>query len=206
MRVFLDDTELTTEAQTLGSALEAGRVEAGERRRVIVEVWADGERTSDEEISSPPEFAPYADEIKMVSVDPRALVTTTLYDASDAMVEVRRMQEEASEAIQRGETTESLRRVQDVLGVWESARRAIDHGCALLGVAPSELLGDQDRFDASVDRLKETLRSLVEDAQHDDWVGVGDTLDDELAKLAEEWQAMLCDLGDTIGRRGDEGT
>ncbi|MHC4976312.1 MAG: hypothetical protein ACYTF7_06865 [Planctomycetota bacterium] len=204
MKVYLDETEVVEAGQTLGSALEAARGEASRQNRVIVEVWADGERTGDDEIASPPEFAPYADEIRMVSVDPGALVISTLYDASDAMSEVTSMQERACETIQRGERTESLRQMQEIIGVWDSARRAIEHGCALLGVRPGEMLGREDRFGQSVGQLTDTLRTLLGDAQREDWVSVGDTLEDELCTLAGEWRSMLADLADAVSRQREE--
>jgi hypothetical protein len=206
MRVFLDEAELPEAGLTLGSALDAGRVAALAKKRVIVEVWADGERTGDDEIATPPTFEPYADELRLVSVDPAALVTTTLYDAADMMPQVQRMQSEVSQSIHRGEKAEALGRLQEVLSVWDSARRAVAHGCALLEISPDSVLGSESRFGSSVEDLGSTLKIFVEAAKGDDWVTVADTLEDEMHTLAGVWQEMLCELADAIskGRVGDE--
>ena len=204
MKIFVDETEAAAGGATLGAALEAARRVADERGRIIVEVWADGERIPDDDLAEPPAFEPYADEIRMVTAAPEALVVSTLLDAADALEEIKATQARAARAMQTGETTEAMQAFGDALGVWEAVRRSVGEGCALLGRSPAELLGENGRqsLTEASQALAADLTGLRDAAQQEDWSSAADILEIDLAERADTWQDILRRLASALRSEG----
>ena len=204
MKVFLDDTEVAAPDATLGAALDACRREAEGKGRMIVEVWADGERTPDDDLAEPPTFSPYADEIRMVSADPRALVAHTLLEASDVLGEMAERQRRIAADLQVGKTTDALGGLGDVLTVWDGARRAVVEGSAILGGDPLSLLPEDKRagYTEATERLTSALTELLDLMRAGDLTGVADILEGELADEAPQWQDILSALADSVLQTG----
>lgn len=204
MKVFLDDREVTAPEATLGAALEACRREAEGAGRLIVEVWADGERTPDNDLADPPTFSPYADEIRMVSAEPRALVAHTMLEASDVMGEMGERQQRVAEHLQVGRTSEALGALGDLLAVWDGVRRAVVEGSAIVGVEASSLLPEPQRgeYADAAERLASSLTELRDMMRAQDLSGVADILEGDLADEASRWQDLLSALADGVMQSG----
>lgn len=204
MKIFVDEQEAAAPAATLGAALETARQVADQRGRVIVEVWADGERIGDDDLADPPTFAPYADEIRMVTASPEALVVSTLLDAADALEQIQTIQTAAARALQTGAVSGAMASFGEALGVWEAVRRSVGEGCALLGRSPADLLGEGGAAtltDASR-ALAADLTALRDFAKSEDWTSAADILEFDLAERAGAWQDILRRLAGAIRSEG----
>jgi len=135
VRVYLDDSPVESSAPTLASALAAGVQAAGPNGRVIVEVWADGQRVPDEQLADPPETSPYAEEIRFVSAQAGSLVKTVLMDVAEGLKDAQSRQRRSAELLQSGQTQPALEELSQALAMWDNARRAVQEGCSLMGLS-----------------------------------------------------------------------
>jgi len=197
MRVFLDDTEITPPEPTLAACLAAG-AEAGERAgRVVVEVWVDGAPAPEADLEHPPGRSPYADEVRLVTAEPCALVRTVMLDVAETLGDTIETQARAADAIQIGRTAEGLQGLGEALRAWDAARRAVDEGCALIrsrgGPDPAPAVDP-----ALVERLGAALASVKEALAREDWALLADLLAYDLKEQAEAWRRELARLADAV--------
>lgn len=204
MKIFVDEQGVAAEAATLGAALDAARRVADERGRIVVEVWADGERIGDDDLADPPTFEPYADEIRMVTASPEALVVSTLLDAADALEEIRATQTAAARALQTGAIPEAMHAFCEALSVWEAVRRGVGEGCALIGRSPAQMLGEggQATLTEASAALATDLAALRDFAKAEDWASAADILEFDLSQRAGAWQDILRRLAGAIRSEG----
>ncbi len=197
MKVFLDDAELTVKDPTLASALAAGTTACTERGRIIIEVWADGAPAPDEHLTSPPATKPYADEVRFISAEPKSLVRTVLLDVSDALTSTRDTQRKAADLLQTGETGPALQNLGESLQTWETVRRAVDEGCALLDI-PTDGDAATGLDGALVNDLADKLSAIRDALGREDWSLLGDLLAYDLDEHVDRWQTELRRLADGI--------
>lgn len=197
MRAYLDDEPLELEGETLGAAVLAGRQAAESRGRMIIEVWADGSPAPPADLEELPTADPYASEVRFVSAVPGALVAHALEEAAENLAGVRDAQTDAAAQLSRGETREAMTNVGEALRAWETVRRAVQEGCAVLGVAPADLLSDEESRDActkAIEALLEALREVQRAVTDQDVAGLADTLEYDLDELADTWTGLLGDM------------
>lgn len=197
MKVFLDEAELEVADPTLASAIAAGTAASEERGRIIVEVWADGSPAPDEHLTAPPSTAPYAKEVRFVSAEPKSLVRMVLLDVSDALASTRDAQRKAADLLQTGETGAALQSLGESLQTWETVRRAVDEGCALLDI-PTEGDGTSGLDGALVNDLADKLSALRDALGREDWSLLGDLLAYDLDEHVDRWQTELRRLAEGI--------
>lgn len=207
MKIFVDEQEAPGEAATLAAALDTGRDLAERRGRVVIEVWADGRRVGDDELSEPPTDSPYAEEVRLVTASPEALVSSTLFDAADALEQIKATQTAAARHMQTGATKEAMEAFASALSVWEAVRRAVGEGCALVGRTPGDLLGeegeDEGRALAEASQaLAENLTTLRDFTQAEDWSSAADVLEFDLAERADAWVDILRRLASGVRNEG----
>ena len=199
MRTFLDDELVATDgrADTLDQAMDLARRRAQTLGRVIVQAWADGARVPDGDLGTDHAAetpAPYAAELRFVTESPRTLVSTAIRDVAEAMPTLQTMQRQAADHFTRGETIDAVERLREVLGLWDSVRRVLHDGGALLGTpldthpAVAPLLPDLTL------RLNEVRRLM----QEKDWAGLADELAYDLSEHASAWRGGLASLGDSV--------
>jgi len=193
VKVYLDDETLTTEGETLGAALRAGVARARERGRLVVEINADGAAIPEEHLADPPGFEPYAEELRLISVEPGLLVRSTLLDAADALENVRERQRRAGELIQTGETEAAMTELTEVVTVWSAVRRALEDGCSLLGLPLSEAIRGVDGQKLVAD-LTARLTDIRSALQAEDWPSLSDAVAYDLDDEAERWTGALRDF------------
>jgi len=198
MKVFLDGDELTIETETLKTALAAGMAACEAKGRIIVEVWANDDLAPDGDLSMPPERAPYADEVRFVSAEPRALVRTVLLDVSDALSLTRQTQRQAADHLQVGETGAALNELGEALQTWETVRRAVEEGCALLKISGDDASQNNMLNGSLISELVEKLTALKEALANEDWPLLADMLAYDLDEHLERWQDELHRLSDVI--------
>ncbi|MEC9372647.1 MAG: hypothetical protein VYC34_02340 [Planctomycetota bacterium] len=204
MKVFLDEQAVECGGGTLAIALDAGAAAARSRGRLIIEAQADGKAIPQEHLDEPPGEDPYAEEIRLVSVDPRAFLRTTLLDAVDALEQTRGDQKRAAELIQTGEAREALSTLSEILNTWQAVRRVLEDASALIGVAPEAALqhgapDDQTTIESLFKSLDELRRSLAEQ----DWTATADALEFDLDEQAARWQTSLRSLAEAVAEGGE---
>ena len=204
VKVYLDDESLTTEGETLGAALRAGVARARERGRLVVEINADGASIPEEHLADPPAFEPYAEELRLVSVEPGLLVRSTLLDAAEALEAIRERQRRAGELIQTGETAEAMTELTEVISVWSAVRRALEDGCTLLGLPLSDAIAGADGR-RLVDDLTGRLTDIRSALQAEDWSSLSDAVAYDLDEQAQRWTTVLRDFAARLETdRGDD--
>lgn len=198
MRIYLDEDPLETEATTLAQGLQAAVEAARAQGRIIVEVEADGEPVADEELETPSDDPAYCDELRFVSAEPRSLVRVTMLDAADALEQTRRRCAQASEMLQTGQIAEALRDLAECLAAWETARRVVQEGCALLGVPLDSEEGLGPDAEEQVAALTETLEAVKAAVASQDWATLADLLAFELDEQAQAWRGAMQAMGEKL--------
>jgi hypothetical protein len=201
MKVLLDGQEIATERPTLAAAVDAARVAAGGRGRVIVEVAVDGRAVDDSELEDP-RLRPDA-EVRLTSADPSMLVHVTLLEVADAIEAAAADQLEAARLIQIGRLDEAMSRLSAVLGAWEGVNRAVSHGAALLGLDAAELcVGDPPApISGAVAELSAQLAQIKRCLEHRDWVGLSDVLAYDMEDSPRRWRDLLTALAYDVRAR-----
>lgn len=201
MRAYLDDRPLELDGQSLTAAVVAGKRAADERGRLIIEVWADGEPAPASDLSEPPATEPYAGEVRFVSVEPREVVASALEEAAQNLTLAAEPQSRAAEALARGEMGEAMQDVGLCLQAWESARKAVHDGSAVLGVAPAALTGDPASGAAcakAIDDLLRALREVQRAMTEKDIASLSDALAYDLGELGETWVGLLQEMASSV--------
>ncbi len=197
MRAYLDDVPLELGGQTLTDAVVAGKRAADEQGRMIIEVWADGEPAPEADLSEPPDFVPYASEVRFVSVEPAGLVRAAMEEAAVNLEQIRQPQKDAAAALARGETAAAMGHVSVALQAWESVRRAVQDGSSALGVSPAGLLSSPDAEEVcatAIDDLLSALQEVQRAIKAQDVATLADTLEYDLDDLAETWSGLLTEM------------
>jgi hypothetical protein len=198
MRVSLDDTTLLESAGSLGEALDAGRDAAERRGRIIVEVLCDGEPASPEVLSNAESLARpgLANEVSLVSAEPRELVATTFDDAASALQDLRETQRDLAERIHKGNVAEATGALGEVLEVWSAARQALEQGAEMAAI---DLTTDDTVADLAAG-LTERLREVMRAVEQRDWSTLADELEYDLSEQAERWAGKFMELSSTLRR------
>ena len=231
MQVFVDDQPVLPPRPTLAAALAAGREAAHARGRVVVEAARDGKPIPDAELDSPTD-EPFEGEIRFVTAEPRTLVQTTLLDVADGMDELREIQIETAQLLQTGQYQDAFAQLSEAVGVWDTVRRVVEQGPALLNLsieslrvhaaprpdAPAGAGGAADAgqmVTAHIDALSRQLTDLKAALGARDWSSLADQLEGEMDDASRRWEAILRDIaaqlaaqapgaGASAGRQGQE--
>lgn len=205
MNVILDGQPLEfSGAQTLAGAMRAAGEAAGARGRVIVEVYVDGEAAGDAVLERPPEVE-VGGEVRMVSVEPRALVRVTLMDAADALEAARKSQRASAELIQKGSVEEALKPLAEAIRTWQTVRDALEKSAGILGITIGELgprgamlpaatiggAGPSPGFDAMITDLAVRLSEIKRSLAGQDWSALADVLEYEMGEQTDRWKSAL---------------
>ncbi len=178
----------------MADALEAARQHAASRGRVIVEVKLDGVPLSNEQLDAP-ETAPAGAKLECISADPRALVGQSFLQAADALDEARVLQGDAAGALMAGKVEEAFSSLTEVISVWESVRRVVEQGPALVGVQAEELCPPGTDFAARTMQLGSALSAMKGSMVAQDWAGLADLLQVEMDEQAGIWVELLGAMG-----------
>ncbi len=202
MQTFLDNKQLGVDHGTFAAALRAAADEAARSGRVIVEATLDGSAVADDILERPPE-EPLGKELRLISVEPRALVRVTLMDAADALDAARQEQQRSADLIQSGKVEEALAPLSAAVQTWQAVRDAVEKSAALLRIPLDSisLPGGASGTDTLIEligalagRLEELKRSLAAE----DWSALGDVLAYDLGEQAERWKLVLVSLSKSL--------
>jgi hypothetical protein len=204
MDVYLDDRPLKPQT-TLAAALRSGVDEAARSGRVIVEVMLDGEAMADSLLDDPPE-EPVGTEVRLTSVEPRALVRVTLLDAAEALEKAAKDQGKSAELIQIGKIEEGMAPLSAALETWQVVREAVEKAAGLVHLPLEEMefpggARGPDRLLELIAGLTRKLEEVKRTLGVQDWSGLADVLAYDLTEEAQRWTAMLRALAEGLKGR-----
>lgn len=198
-KILLDETAIELAEPTLASALREGVAKAEAAGRIVVEVHADGVALGADDLEEPSELPLEAVELKLTTADPVALVAVTLQDAADALLESGPLHTRAAELVQTGEQQKAAEELTTVLGVWQAAQQAVEHGSALVG---TDLVAGIDGFQDFKTALAQQLSELQQALTTEDWSTVADVLAYDLVPQTEKFAEVLRGASESLRSTG----
>ncbi len=205
MKVFLDDQMLSESPQSVAGALEAGRLAAESRGRMVIEVNADGQPLTPELLENPPQHAAGIVELKMISTAPGPFIRTTLLDAVELLDPLEREQAEAVRLLQTGQIEEAFDPLQRALLSWSILRDLVDKSSQLGLTDPSRVIvhgGDWSTGRAGGEFIADLALHLGEvkrTLEIQDFTALADVLDGDLAADARAWGHFLRAMAEAAG-------
>ena len=198
MRVLLDEVVCDVTPQSVAEAIAAGAALAQDRGRTIADVFVDGTRWTDDRLAGP-EVANAAEEVLLVTSDPAVLVSQTLADAAEALVDADTLQREAAELMQADQHVAAMDRLQQAIAIWQAVQQAVVKGSQLVHLDLEQIEVNGTTLRAAVDRLSERLRMMRSALAANDPVGLSDTLLYEMPEVVAEWRELLTHVQTQVG-------
>lgn len=208
MTVFLDDQPIDVARPTLAAVIDAGRLAAQERGRVVIEVKRNGRAVDGSELDDPPEIPEPGAEFRLISADPHALVRTTFLDVADMLPPAAELLTQAAVALQTGRVQDACADMTEALTAFETVRSVIQQGPGLLNLGADELLdpsGATTPVSARLTVLTGHLEAVKTALIGQDWSGLADLLEGELGEDSREWGALLEQLSEAVRARSVRG-
>lgn len=203
MNVWLDEQAINVKKPTLAAALDAAREAAQTAGRVIIEAEWDHQRIPDDLLETPPDTLSDKKDLHFTSADPLALVSTTMFEIADVVQHLAARQTETAEALQSGNMPAAFESLGEVVAVWETVRRAVQEGPALVGKSVAELNVKDDHakavsLAAMIGGLTDDLTQVRSALASEDWSTLADLLHGEMDCQSRKWFAILKDLGEQM--------
>lgn len=191
MKVYLDGQPVSEAGQTLASALDA--VRSSSRGRLVIEAQADGAPIPDAHLASPPESAPYAEELRFISADAVALVRESLLEAADLLPPAREQHQRLADLIASGEPESAIQQLGTLLAVWQQVMDTLQavRSCEAVTLPAQEI-------DATATGLNDRLIELRTCIERQDWSGLSDLLAYDLTEEAQRWEQLLATLARAV--------
>lgn len=196
MKVFLDEQPVSDAGQSLTSALNAVREQAG--ARLVIEAHADGSPVPSAHLSDPPATEPYAGELRFTSADAVALVRESLLEAADLLEPIREEHQRLADQIASADTEAALQRLAPVLAIWQKVMATLQavRACDAItivndGEAPHDV-------DAAATRLNDRLVDLRNAISIQDWSAISDILCFDLVEQVDQWRSLLVALARAV--------
>ena len=203
MRVRLDGEDVRNPGATLATAIDAARLKAEERGRVVVEVRLDGRALTEEELARVDRSERMGSVVEFVSAEPRSLVRVTLLELIPMLEGALAQQDHASDEIGAGRMQEGLQALASALEIWNGVQRAVGDGVRLLGMEVGDVTlahadsgADPEPLADRVERLAACLTEIKRSLQAQDVSALCDVLSYDLKEEGERWQGVLQSLAD----------
>lgn len=203
MTVFLDDQPLAVARPTLAAVIDAGRLAAQARGRVVIEVQRDGRSVDGSELDNPPETPEPGAEFRLLTAEPHALVRTTFMDVADMLPPAADLLARAAVGLQTGRIQDACADLAEAVNTFETVRAVIQQGPGLLGVGADELLAPAGGSPVSeqVTVLTSHLEALKTALAAQDWSTLADVLEGDLSDDARAWAEILGRLAEAVRAR-----
>jgi hypothetical protein len=200
MRVLLDDSACPVQARYAGAAVAAACAVAEEHGRLVVEVHVDGEPWCDERLDDLEGDRTEASEVRLVTAEPRALITQTLDDASGALQAADALQREAAELLESRRAAVAMQKLGEAIAIWSSVQQAVALCGRVIALDLDRVTVDGVPAEELVRSLTQRLASLRGALEVGDHVGLSDTLRYELPPVVQEWRDLLAELIRLVNR------
>jgi leucyl aminopeptidase (aminopeptidase T) len=197
MRATLDGQSLTIDRPSLAAALQAGAETARGRGRIVVEVLLDGQPVQGEDLAQPSDETLNGQHLEMTSTDPASLVRLTLFDAADAMDSARDEHAACAEKIHRGDISEAMQSLTQILATWQAVREAVVQGGAAMGRPLSTFAAD-GKLEGRTTALTRHLDALKRAVGDNDLSTLADVLEEDLQAEAGLWADVLRQIAEGL--------
>jgi hypothetical protein len=206
MQVLLDDTLLMGIYDNVAEAITAGRAQAEQQGRVIVDVVLDGTAVDENELEKvcAGEIDAEPEEVRLHTADPLELTTVVLQQAEETLQQAVRLQGEVGELLQTGEQEEAMQKLTTPMELWGQVYQAVVQSALLLNIDFGKLEVGGESADRIVTGLAEQLRQVRDALVNEDQVALADELSYELSDTAGRWEGLIRVLSDEIAAAGRE--
>jgi hypothetical protein len=199
MRILLDDRDTGISATTIGEAVAGAATLAERDGRQVVDVYVDGEKWNEDELSSPDRLRQRAEEVRATSACPAELVRETFIQAAEALLDAERLQRDAAKLMRADSSKEGLDLLMQALGVWVNIHKATVQGIQFVQIDHRTVTTPEGTFDDAAADLNSKLITLRDAMKSGDSVAVCDCLLYEFPSTTKRWASMLTELA----RRAD---
>ncbi|MCL4220172.1 MAG: hypothetical protein KJZ65_02260 [Phycisphaerales bacterium] len=205
MKVYLDEQMLSEGPQSVAGAIEAGRLAAEARGRMVIEVHADGQPLASELLDNPPEHEAGIVELKMISTPPGPFIRTTLLDAIELLGPIERDQGQAVKLLHAGHIEEAFEPLQRALLSWSILRDLVDKSAQLGLTDPSRVIVQGEAWATAraggefIADLALHLGEVKRTLEIQDFTALADVLEGDLAVDARGWGHFLRAMADEAG-------
>lgn len=194
MQIFLDQHACDLDVASVGEAIAGAAALAERDGRMIVDIYVDGARWTEDELSEAARVEARAGEVRLVSADRSELARDVFADAAIALGEAGELQRAAAELFQSDQPAAGMQKLETAIGIWMSISRAVELGASVTSADMATLrAGDQPAatvLNGLVDRLKGLFAAMEEQ----DHVRLADILLHEMSPVVDGWQKLLVAL------------
>lgn len=198
MRILLDDQPYDIQADSVTAAVARAAALAQQNGRLIVEVIVNGRTWNSDDLDKLDQQPITADEIRLTTADPAALICQTLDDAADALVDAERLQKQSAEMIQAGQTAPGMTMLNQAFAVWSSVQQAVTMSCELAGLDLDKFRIESNHPGESarviLHNLNNHLRHVRDALANRDEVALTDVLLYELPAAVRSWRELIDDV------------
>jgi len=191
MPTFLDDAPFATDAATLDGVLDAAQADARSNGRMIVEVSLDGQSLVGEDLDARRPQPINQAEVRLYSADGAQVAAEALREVRQSIDQIDQLHDRAAEQLQRGEQSEGMQAVSQVIELWLGVQRAVGQSAAVAGIDLDgfEFGGTSAKalFAGLLERLQE-LKALIE---ANDTVALADALAYEWKEITGPWAELV---------------
>lgn len=203
MRVLLDEQELICDGSSIQAAIDRGAARAQETGRLVVEVHVDGQQLNANDLDDAPTLEAAAEEVRMISAQPHAMVRQTLLDTIELLDSIDETQRRAAECIQADDATAGFEGLSEAIALWSVIQEAVLNGAQLLDIPLDDIRTETRTLNEAAEELNAHLTSLREALVNRDPVQLSDTLMYEMPNVIESWRNVLNAVAERAGSQGE---
>lgn len=198
MRVLLDNQPCDIQADSVTAAVTRAAALAQQNGRLIVEVIVNGRTWNSDDLDKLDQQPLVAEEIRLTTAEPAALICQTLDDAADALLDAERLQRESAQTMQAGQTASGLAMLNQAFGVWSSVQQAVTMSCELAGIDLDQFrIESQEPGESArviLHKLNNHLRQVRDALANRDEVALTDALLYEMPAAVRSWRELIDDV------------
>ncbi len=203
MDIYLDNSPLATDADTLGGIIDAGLADLDRERRMIVEVRLDGRTLKADELEQLITQPLTAQEVQLITADNRTLAEQTLADVGDALRSLADHQQKAAELLQSDQPGEAMEPIKHALAIWQQVQQSVLQTSQLMAIDLQTVSVGDRAATALIGALAEQLRAIRDQMVNQDWVALADSLAYELGDVVADWHELIGSLREQVAAMGD---
>jgi len=198
MSIFVDDTPIELEGETLEQVLGSARAHLSPSGCVVVDVVIDGESLDGQQLGAPEQIALQEREVRLYTADPTELAVSTLGQVRQQLGEADQAQQRAAELLQQDQASEALHLVSQALDTWLQTQQAVQHSATLLGLDLDALEVDGQQASTIIQGLADQLHQLKDTINNGDTARLADALAYEWPTTVQLWDRLITTLIERI--------
>lgn len=202
MRITLDEQPCDLTVNSVGEAIAAAADIAESNGRLVVEIYVDGEKLNDEALGEQQRMSKAADEVRMISVEPRQMVRQTLLDAVELLETIGSTQRTAAELLQQADESSGFELLGEALEMWIIVQRATLQSAQLLSLDLDSVRTAEMTMLEGIEQLNGHLVNLRGALKTRDSVSISDTLLYEMPEVITAWEQLLRHTAESIDVSG----